>query len=90
MIKKDSITFTVWENDPPLKIQLESEAITITVNPCEEVTFAVKNLSKEFSWTIRYDKAGIQLFPETMGNYERIEIYRNGKQTDELDFLYED
>lgn len=88
MIKRDSITFTVRENDPPLQVQLEPEAIILTVNPGEELTFVPKNPSQEFSWTIRHED-GIQLFPDTLGNYDRIEIFRNGKPSSELDFLYD-
>ena len=77
MIKRDSITFTVWEGDQPLEIQLEPEAITLIVSPNEDVTFLVINPEKEFSWTVRYDKTGIQLFPETLGSYDKIEVYRN-------------
>ena len=90
MVKTDSITFTVWKDDPPLEIQLEPEAFTFTVNPDEEVTFAVKNPEGAFSWAIRHDQEGIQLFPETLGHYERIELYRNGKLTNELDFLFDE
>lgn len=56
MIKRDSITFAVWENDPSLEIQLEPEALVFTVNPGEELTFVVKNPSQEFSWTIRHER----------------------------------
>jgi hypothetical protein len=89
MIKRDSITFTVWEGDQPLEIQLEPEAITLIVSPNEDVTFLVINPEKEFSWTVRYDKTGIQLFPETLGSYDKIEVYRNGVISDEFDFLWE-
>lgn len=89
MIKKNSITFAVWKGDPRLQIQLEPEAISFTVNPGEELTFAVTNPSHEFSWTIRHEQDGIQLFPETLGKYERIEMFRNGTASTELDFLYE-
>jgi len=89
MIKKNSVTFAVWKSDPPLQVQLEPEAIILTINPGEELTFVVKNPSHEFSWTIRHEQDGIQLFPETLGDYERIEIFRNGTASTELDFLYD-
>ena len=89
MVRRDSITFTVWENDPALEIQLEPEAIILTVNPGEELTFIPKNPSQEFSWTIRYNQDGIQLFPEPLLCFDRIEIFRNGSPSTELDFLYD-
>lgn len=89
-MKNHSITFSVWGNDPPLEIQLEPEAFTFIVNPNEDVTFVVKNPQGDFSWGVRWYKDGIQLFPETRGCYERIELFRNGKLTDELNFLYDD
>lgn len=88
MIKRDSVTFTVWDNDPPLQVQLEPEAVILIVNPGEELTFVPKNPSQEFSWTIRHED-GIQLFHETLGNYDRIEIFRNGNPSSELDFIYD-
>lgn len=90
MIKNNSISFTVWENDPPLDIQLEPEAFVFTVQPKDHVTFVVINPNEDFVWTIRHDKDGIQLFPETLGDYEKIVLYRNGELTDELEFLYKD
>lgn len=59
MILNHSITFTVWEGDDPLKVQLEPEASVFTFNPNEELTFVVANPAEEFSWTIRHEKDGI-------------------------------
>ncbi|WP_156027007.1 hypothetical protein [Sporocytophaga myxococcoides] len=86
MINQNSITFTVWEGDPHLKILLEPEAFILTVNPGEELTFSVKNASLGFSWTIRHERDYIQLFPATLGRNGRIEIFRNGSSSSELDF----
>ncbi|BDD05498.1 hypothetical protein [Aureibacter tunicatorum] len=88
MTKNNSISFIVHETNPPLEIQLEPEAFTFIAYPNEELTFAVVNPTHDFSWAIRHKKNRIQLFPETYGDYEKIELYRNGKQTDELEFLF--
>ena len=90
MIKNHSISFIVYEKDPPLEIQLEPEAFVFTAKPKEELTFVVVNPDREFSWAIRYDKDGIQLFPDTLCGYEKIELYRNGNLTDELEFIFTD
>ena len=89
VVRDGSISFMVYESDPPLEIQLEPEANTLTVNPGEEVTFQALNPSKELSWTVRYDKAGIQLFPDTYCDFDKIEVYRNGKISTEFDFIWE-
>ncbi len=88
MVENNSITFTVWQDDPPLEIQLEPEATSIVAKPNEDITFTVINPVGSFSWSVRYDTTGIQLFPETRGGYERIVLYRNSKPTKELDFLF--
>lgn len=88
MIKNNSITFAVWGNDSPLEIQLEPEAFTLTVYTNQEVTFVPVNPIKEFSWAIKYSTNGIQLFPETTGSYEKIQVYRNGQKSDEFDFIW--
>lgn len=88
MVRRDSITFTVWENDPALEIQLEPEAIILTMNPGEELTFIPKNTSQEFSWTIRYNQDGIQLFREPLYALTGLKIFRNGSPSTKLDFLY--
>jgi hypothetical protein len=90
MIKSNSISFIVWENDSPLDIQLEPEAFVFTANSNEELTFVVVNPNLDFSWYVRHSKDGIQLFPETLGVYEKIELYRNGELTNELDFLFKE
>lgn len=84
MTTKNSITFTVWEDDPPLEIQLEPEATLFTVKPGEEMSFAVKNPTKEFCWTVRHFSDGVQLCPDGYGSYEGITIYRNGEVVIEL------
>ncbi|RAV98077.1 hypothetical protein [Pseudochryseolinea flava] len=88
MVEKNAITFIAYKNDSPFTVQLEPEAIMLTVNPGEELTFVAKNVLHEFSWAIRYADSGIQLFPETF-DYGRIEVFRNGTPSTELDFLYE-
>jgi hypothetical protein len=89
VIRDGAISFMVYESDPPLQIQLEPEAFALTVNPNETVAFKALNPSEEFSWCVRYGEIGLQLFPDTYGTYDKIEVYRNGKISTEFDFIWE-
>lgn len=83
MPAQNAITFTVWENDPTLEIQLEPEARVFTLRPNEEMTFTVLDAKGDFSWAVRHCPHGIQLFPETSASYERIDVYKNGLLSNE-------
>ncbi len=70
--------FFGYENDKPIEIQLEPEAITFIATPAKSLRFVAVNCQVDFRWSLRIDHArqGIQLFPDTLNHYE-IEIYEN-------------
>ncbi|WP_310397196.1 hypothetical protein [Hymenobacter sp.] len=76
----NSLTFTCWNEDKPIEIQLEPEAIVFSVLPGNELTFTGRTpLDDNFKWAIRIEHLGegIQLMPDVTGSYE-IEIFENG------------
>lgn len=78
-----AIEFLLWENDHPLEIQLEPEAIIFRVEPGNSIKFIAVNCAIEFSWAVRVfsNGNGFQLFPDSKGDYD-IEIYENGTLLD--------
>ncbi|MBD2768349.1 hypothetical protein IC235_10635 [Hymenobacter sp. BT664] len=80
----NSITFTCWNGDEPLDIQLEPEAIRFRVLPGNELTFTGKLFSTEnFKWALRIEhhSKDIQLMPDVDELFE-IEIFENGVRLD--------
>ncbi|MGE9311642.1 hypothetical protein ACLOAU_08350 [Niabella sp. CJ426] len=77
---KSIIEFTCFENDDPLEIQLEPEAIVFIVKNGKSLKFIGTSDINDFHWAVRVDhKAkGVQLFPESLGNYS-IEIFENNE-----------
>lgn len=74
------IEFFCYENDMPLEIQLEPEAITFVASPGNDIKFIAINTNDDFKWSIRFESEsknrGLQLFPDTLGDYD-IEVYEN-------------
>jgi len=72
------IEFLLYENDEPLEIQLEPEAIIFKVMAGNSIRFVAKNCDPDFAWALRIEHkiCGVQLFPDSRGNYD-IEIYEN-------------
>jgi hypothetical protein len=76
----NSIEFFCYENDNPIEIQLEPEAIIYVASPGNSLRFVAVNCKGDFKWSIRIDHShkGIQLFPDTLKQYD-IEIYKNNE-----------
>jgi hypothetical protein len=72
------IEFSCWENDEPIEVQLEPEAIIFIVSQGNSLRFVGTNSYNDFKWALRVDHKdkGIQLFPESSGIY-KIEIFEN-------------
>jgi hypothetical protein len=83
---KKSIEFFCYENDKPVKIQIEPDAITFTASPKSNLQFVAVDCQEDFKWSVRIDHAGegVQLVPESKGSFQ-IEIYQNGQQ---LEYSY--
>ena len=77
------IEFFCYENDKPLEIQLEPEAMIFIVSPGNSLRFVAVNCQNDFRWSLRIEHAneGVQLFPDSRGRYE-IEIYKNDELLD--------
>ncbi len=75
------IEFFCWDNDRPLEIQLEPEATLFTVNPGDTIKFVPINPTEKFRWGIRVDNDTkcLQLFPDTPGAYDDVDVYLNDK-----------
>jgi hypothetical protein len=73
-----AIEFFAWKDDDPLEIQLEPECLVFKVLPDNALKFVAVNCDAEFLWTLRinHKNSGIQLFPESKGDYD-IMIYEN-------------
>jgi len=71
----NSVSFFCYENDKPVEIQLEPEALIFIANPECEIKF-VATCDTQFDWTLRIQGDGIQLFPNSKGDYS-IEIFEN-------------
>jgi hypothetical protein len=69
-----TIEFFCYENDKPYEIQLEPECYLFKVRPDNTLKFVAKSDSP-FAWAVRLDN-GIQLFPDTKGQYD-ITVYEN-------------
>jgi len=73
------ITFTCFEGDKPIEVQLEPEALLFRVMPGNELTLKSVSLAGgNFEWSIRinHNAGGIQVFPDAPGPWE-IEIFEN-------------
>ncbi|MBO9675114.1 MAG: hypothetical protein J7577_16825 [Sphingobacteriaceae bacterium] len=73
------IEFFCYQNDMPLEIQLEPEALIFVASPGNTIKFIAINTNDDFKWSIRIgseDGRTLQLFPETLGHYD-IEVYEN-------------
>jgi len=72
------IEFFCYQNDIPLEIQLEPEAIIFIASPGNTIKFVAINTNDDFKWSIRIgsDERALQLFPVTIGHYD-IEVYEN-------------
>ena len=78
------IEFTCWEKDDPLQIQLEPEAIIFIVSPGKDLKFVGTSHLNDFKWALRVDHKdkGVQLFPESLGNYS-IEIFEKNESVED-------
>ncbi|WP_207534776.1 hypothetical protein [Desertivirga arenae] len=74
-----AIEFTCWEDDTPIDVFLEPEALNYPVKPGKTIKFIPVDPTIEFFWTVRitHEDRGIQLFPEPIGAYKGIAIYMN-------------
>lgn len=74
------IEFFCYQNDMPLEIQLEPEAVIFIASPKNAIKFVAINCQDDFKWSIRIgsENRGIQLFPDTLGHYD-IEVYENNE-----------
>jgi len=72
------IEFSCWENDEPVEVQLEPDAIIFIVSRGKVLKFVGTSSTSNFKWSLRVDhkNKGIQLFPESIGDYT-IEIFEN-------------
>lgn len=79
------IEFFCYENDKPLEIQLEPEAIIFIASPGNSIAFHAVNCSDDFRWSVRveHENVGVQLFPDSLHDYE-IEIYENDVRLDDM------
>ncbi len=84
MLHKNSVTFTCWEKDEQIEIQLEPEALIFKVLPGNEIRFEGNCCVEDFKWAVRIEHTvkGIQLMPDTMSPYE-IQIFENGERLDD-------
>ena len=75
----NSITFTCWEKDEQIEIQLEPEALIFKVSPGNDITFEGTCSVRDFKWALRIEHGskGIQLMPDIAGPF-KIKIYENG------------
>jgi hypothetical protein len=73
-----TIEFSCWQNDEPIKIQLEPEAFVFIVSQGNNLKFVGTSPANDFKWALRidYKYKGIQLYPESSGKYE-ITIFEN-------------
>ena len=84
MIKKslmsNIIEFFCYQDDMPLEIQLEPEAVLFIASPENSIKFIAINCQDDFTWSVRIEgeERGLQLFPSTLGDYE-VEVYENDK-----------
>ena len=76
---KNSVTFTCWEKEDQIEIQLEPEALIFKVLPGNEIRFEGSCLVQDFKWAIRVEHStkGIQLMPDIVGPFD-IQIFENG------------
>lgn len=67
------IEFDCWENDEPLQIQLEPEALVFKVTYPTSLKFLAR-CEQPFTWAVRVcpEDRWIQLFPECKHEYEII------------------
>ncbi|WP_316812583.1 hypothetical protein [Pedobacter heparinus] len=74
------IEFFCYQNDSPLEIQLEPEAVIFIASPENAIKFVAINCQDDFKWSIRIgsEDGGLQLFPQTLGDYD-IEVYENNE-----------
>jgi hypothetical protein len=80
----NTIEFFCYERDKPLEIQLEPEAIIFIASPENALKFVATNAASDFRWSLRiiHEGEGVQLFPDSLGEYE-IEIYENNQLLDD-------
>ncbi|NOT93482.1 hypothetical protein [Ferruginibacter sp.] len=83
---KKIIEFFCYEDDKPVEIQIEPDAIIFTASPNSNLKFFAVNCQDDFEWFIRIDHASkaVQLLPESKGSFQ-IEVYQDGQQ---LDYSY--
>ena len=76
---QQSISFTCWDKDQPLEVQLEPDAILFKVLPGNELTFVAES-NKEFKWSVRVENnmKALQIFPDTLYPFQLI-IYENAQ-----------
>jgi hypothetical protein len=74
----NTIEFFCYQDDMPLEIQLEPEAIIFIASPGNAIKFVAINASDDFKWSIRIggEDRGLQLFPDTRNDYD-VEVYEN-------------
>lgn len=87
---KKAIEFFCWEGDEPIAVQLEPEAHVFTVLPGMSLKFEPVHAAEDFHWALRisrHDK-GVQLFPDTKGSYDGINIYKNNELVEDWTRLY--
>lgn len=84
MVTKNVVTFTCWERDEQIEIQLEPEALIFKLLPGNEIRFEGCSSVTDFKWALRIDHTnkGIQLMPDIAEPYG-IEIFENGKLLDD-------
>jgi hypothetical protein len=72
---QNSISFTCWNKDEPLEVQLEPEALLFKVLPGNELTFTAES-NTEFKWAIRVEDnmKALQLFHDTLHPFELSEL----------------
>ena len=78
MISKSVVEFFCFPDDEPIEVQLEPEAIILIVSPGKNLKFVGTDRFKDFKWSLRinHKEKGIQLFPDSYGQYS-IEIFEN-------------
>jgi hypothetical protein len=79
-MNRSIIEFTCFENDDPIEIQLEPEAIIFIAKDGKDLKFIGTSDDDNFCWSVRVDHKvkGVQLFPVSLGNFS-IEIFENNR-----------
>ncbi len=74
------IEFLCWEDDPPLEIQIEPEAMVFRLQPGEQIQIIATTDRTDFYWALRATTTEnfISLYAE--GSSYDIKVYNGGVQ----------